>query len=105
MSSSQSANTNTINPSGTTPYQFSNAVLRDPSDYTRMVRERLEYASYKSGSTIAPGLSEHLWPVFGNNFRLSYLQGKLKCPNTTCTGNAFYGNGPYVNNVGGVSPS
>lgn len=76
---------------------------RDPSDYTRMIRERLEYASYKSGSTIAPGLSEHIWPVYGNNFRLSYLQGKLKC--AACTGNAIYGNGPYVNNVGGVSPS
>jgi hypothetical protein len=100
--SSQSANAATY--SG---YQ-SSAVLnyvptRDPSDYTRMVRERVVYNSHKVGTTISPGNSESLWISYGNGYRLSYLQGKLKC--AACTGNAISGNGPYVNNVGGISAS
>ena len=100
--SSQSVNTTTY--SG---YQASAALnyipTRDSSDYTRMIRERGDYNAYKSGTTILPGTSEHVWIAYGNGFRLSYLQGKLKC--ASCTANAIYGNGPYVNNVGGVSAS
>ena len=100
--SSQSLNTASY--SG---YQASAALnyvpTRDSSDVTRMIRERLSYNEYKTGNVIAPGNSENIWLAYGNGFRLSYLQGKLKC--ATCSGNAFYGNGPYVNNVGGISAS
>lgn len=100
--SSQSVNATTY--SG---YQGSAALnyipTRDSSDYTRMIRERGDYNAYKSGTTIRPGTSEHVWITYGNGFRLSYLQGKLKC--ASCTANAIYGNGPYVNNVGGISAS
>ena len=88
-------------------YQASAALnyipARDSSDVTRMIRERIIYNESKSGTVISPGNAEHQWLTYGNGFRLSYLNGKLKC--TTCTGNAFYGNGPYLNNVGGISAS
>lgn len=76
---------------------------RDPSDYTRMIRERIQYNEFKTSNVIAPGNTENPWIPYGNNFRLSYLQGKLKC--AACSGNALYGNGAYVNNVGGISAS
>jgi hypothetical protein len=92
----------TLNATTYSGYQASAALnyvpTRDSSDVTRMIRERIRYNEFKSGSTIAPGNTENPWVPYGNNFRLSYLQGKLKC--ATCAGNAFYGNGPYVNNVG-----
>ena len=98
--SSQSQNTATY--SG---YQASAALnyipTRDSSDVTRMIRERIAYNEYKVGTVVAPGNNENAWIAYGNNFRLSYLQGKLKC--ASCSGNAFYGNGPYVTNVGGIS--
>lgn len=97
--SSQSLNATTY--SG---YQASAALnyvpTRDSSDYTRMIRERATYNEFKSGSPsspITPGNTEDPWIPYGNAFRLSYLFGKLKC--TTCSGNALYGNGPYVNSV------
>ncbi len=89
--SSQSQNSTTY--SG---YQASAALnyipTRDSSDVTRMIRERITYNEFKSGTTITPGNTENPWLSYGNGFRLSYLTGKLKC--TECTGNAFYGNGP-----------
>lgn len=100
--SSQSQNTTTY--SG---YQASAALnyipTRDSSDVTRMIRERIIYNESKTGSVVRPGNAEHLWLTYGNGFRLTYLTGKLKCD--SCSGNAFYGNGPYVNNVGGISAS
>jgi hypothetical protein len=102
MSSAQAVNATTY--SG---YQGSAALnyipTRDASDYTRMIRERGDYNAYKTGSTILPGTGEHVWIAYGNQFRLSYLFGKLKCG--SCTGNAIYGNGPYVNNVAGKAAS
>lgn len=100
--SSQSQNATTYR-----GYQASSALnyipTRDSSDVTRMIRERVAYNEYKSGTTIAPGNNENIWIAYSNGFRLSYLQGKLKC--ASCSGNALYGNGPYVNNVGGISAS
>ena len=100
--SSQSVNTSTY--SG---YQASAALnyipTRDSSDVTRMIRERIRYNEFKTSNVITPGNTENPWIPYGNAFRLSYLFGKLKC--TTCSGNALYGNGPYVNNVGNVSAS
>jgi hypothetical protein len=67
---------------------------RDSSDITRMIRERIVYNEFKSGSPVAPGNTENPWISYGNGFRLSYLNGKLKC--ISCTGNAFTGNGPIT---------
>lgn len=82
--------------------------LRDSSDNTRMIREQIRYNEFKSANPITPGNTENPWIAYGNGFRLSYLHGKLKCgacnPSTN-NGNAFAGNGPYVNNVGGISAS
>jgi hypothetical protein len=76
---------------------------RDSSDYTRMIRERIRFNTYKSGTSISPGNAECISLAHTNSFRISYLYGKLKC--ASCSGNALYGNGPYVNNVGGISAS
>ena len=88
-------------------YQASAALnyvpTRDSSDVTRMIRERIVYNENKSGSVVRPGNNENPWIPYGNGIRLSYLYGKLKC--TTCYGSAISGNGPYVNNVGGISSS
>lgn len=74
--------------------------LRDASDLTRRIRELVIYRENKAGSVIQPGDSEHKWLMYGNQFRLTYLFGKLKC-RTACsgspeTGGAFNGNGAYA---------
>jgi hypothetical protein len=89
--SSQSVNTTSY--SG---YQASATLnyipTRDSSDYTRMIRERVTYNEFKTGTTITPGNTEDPWLRYANGFRISYLFGRLKCE--TCTGNAFSGNTP-----------
>lgn len=56
--------------------------LRDASDLTRQIREQIIYNENKASSTIQPGDSEHKWQMFGNQFRLWYLYGKMKCSPT-----------------------
>ena len=82
---------------------YSIPFTRDSSDYTRTVRERITYVENKPSTAVANKTNESSWLYYGNGFRLSYLYGKTKC--TSCTGNAFGTNGPYVNNVGGISAS
>jgi hypothetical protein len=67
--------------------------LRDASDLTRQIREQIMYRENRPSGPIQPGDSEHKWIMFGNQFRLSYLYGKLKCGN--CTGGTFMQNGAY----------
>ena len=67
---------------------------RDASDITRAIREQINYNEFKSGNPVSPGNTENPWISYGNGFRISYLYGKLKC--TSCTGNAFAGNGPIT---------
>jgi hypothetical protein len=67
--------------------------LRDASDLTRQIREQIIYRENRPSGPIQPGDSEHKWIMFGNQFRLSYLYGKLKCGN--CTGGVFNQNGAY----------
>ena len=67
--------------------------LRDSSDMTRRIREQIIYRENKASSVIQPGSSEHKWLMYGNQFRLSYLYGKLKCG--SCSGGAFNANGAY----------
>ena len=116
--SSQSVNTTTysgyqVNPTGSSvagagTLYMSPIPTRDGSDYTRMIREQIRYNEFKTSNPISPSNTENPWIPYGNGFRLSYLQGKLKCAQcipTTNNGNAFAGNGPYVNNVGGIAAS
>jgi hypothetical protein len=88
---------------------------RDASDRTRMIKQRIIYNEKKSGSSIntgksslmvggrpqvnpagvnhlAAGNAEILWLPQGNQYRLSYLYGKVQCG--SCVGNAFNLNGP-----------
>ena len=74
------------------------SALRDASDITRMIKERTIYNEKRVGSpiaapgTIGNGNGEMLWIPQGNQYRLSYLFGKLKCG--ACVGGAFNLNGP-----------
>lgn len=96
MSSAQAANASTI----TNDYQLTNANLRDASDWTRQIKERAQYNLYDAGYT---GNKDTL-PFamkFGNQFRYTYLFGKLKCTTPeTCSGALFSGGPKSV--VGGV---
>ena len=72
---------------------------RDAGDVTRSLRERLIYNEKRAGTNIVPntpgmgrGNTETLWTLQGNNFRLAYLFGKLKCG--AGFGGAFNLNGP-----------
>lgn len=88
---------------------------RDASDITRQLKERLIYTGFKNSSPITPGganlmfqrpglnpaganhipgNSEWSWLPFGNQFRLSYLFGKMKSLNSggcrTLAGSGVY---------------
>jgi hypothetical protein len=94
MSSSQGANATTLEAASTSDhYTYTNEYNRDASDWTRQIKERRKYVNYKSASTDNKN-TEPVWIKYGNQFRLSYLYGKLKCP--TCNGNAFLGTNAVV---------
>lgn len=107
--------------SGTLPmnvvveYNVSNYIMRDASDITRALKERIIYNEKRTGSpinsgkggslvfgrpgvnpgsenSIPAGNAEMLWIPQGNQYRLSYLFGKLKCG--AGSGGAFNLNGP-----------
>jgi hypothetical protein len=90
-------------------------IMRDASDVTRALKERIMYNEKRTGSPINTGKrslivggrpqvnpagvnhlpagnAQILWQPQGNEFRLSYLMGKLKCGG--CVGGAFNQNGP-----------
>jgi len=78
---------------------FGQKFLRDASDRTRALRERLIYNEKRAGTNITPGTpglgrghAETLWQQQGNNFRMAYLTGKLKCG--AAFGGAYNLNGP-----------
>ena len=58
-------------------------MIRDASDWTRYRKEGLVYNGYSSGTVY----SDPAYLVRGNNFRLTYANGRFKC--TSCTGAAF----------------
>jgi len=78
----------------------STAGIKDASDITRSLRERIIYNEKRAGSPIAAiggglyghGNAEMMWQQQGNNFRLAYLNGKLKCG--AGFGAVFSQNGP-----------
>lgn len=87
--SSQSQNTSSysgyVTTSGTNAGNSSRlgvVPLRDASDLTRQIREQIIYNQNKANSVIQPGDSEHKWMMYSNEFRLSYLYGKMKCSPT-----------------------
>jgi hypothetical protein len=92
--SSQSLNTTTYAGYVSGSTKLGPIPLRDSSDLTRQIREQAIYRENKSGSVIQPGSSEHKWLMFGNQFRLSYLHGKVKCGDSS--GCAFNKNGAYA---------
>jgi len=71
---------------------------RDASDNTKMLKQRRIYLEKRRNSPIvAPGLSGYgnaqlAWIPQGNQFRIDYLMGKVKC--RACVGGAFNLNGP-----------
>jgi hypothetical protein len=92
--SSQGANATTLdNASGSDNYTYTAEYTRDASDWIRQKREQRKYANYNSGSTDNKE-TEPAWLKHGNQFRLSYLYGKLKC--TSCDGNAFKGSNAVI---------
>lgn len=89
--------------------------VRDASDRTSMIRQRIMYNEKKQNSPVFTGKrslivggrpqvnpagvnhlpagnAELLWQPQGNQFRLSYLMGKVQCGG--CNGRAFNSNGP-----------
>ena len=83
--SSQSLNATTYSGETLAPYYFP---PRDASDVTRIKKERLIYRENKSGSTVPPGNPLPVWIKGGNQFRLSYLFGKVECGDCN-TGNPW----------------
>lgn len=82
-------------------YALSITATRDASDMTKMIKERIMYNEKKTGSPIIrnkagfAGNAEVLWQPQGNQFRLSYLFGKVKCGGcANGGGGAFNLNGP-----------
>jgi hypothetical protein len=96
-------------------YSVANFIMRDASDITRALKERIIYNEKRTGSPInsgkggslvpgRPGVNpgaknnipagnaEVLWIPQGNQYRLSYLFGKLKCG--AGSAGAFNLNGP-----------
>jgi hypothetical protein len=85
---------------------FNPSFERDASDRTRAIRERLIFNEKRAGTNIQMGSAglgrgnaEPLWQQQGNNFRLAYLFGKLKCGDAF--GGAFNLNGPNSFNSSG----
>jgi hypothetical protein len=97
MSSSQGSNAATLTASsGSDNYTYTNEYNRDASDWIRQKREQRKYTNYNQNSTDNKN-TEPVWLKYGNQFRLTYSFGRLKCDGG-CSGNAFSGK------VGDVSP-
>ena len=62
-------------------YVFTTRSIRDGSDWTAYKKQALVYKAVKPAQTIDP------WFVHGNDYRLTYLNGKFKCDG--CDANAF----------------
>jgi hypothetical protein len=66
-------------------------MVGDASDYTKMLKQRSIYLEKRANSPITNrGLSDS-WIPKGNQFRIDYLTGKMKC--RACVGGAFNLNG------------
>jgi hypothetical protein len=102
-------------PSSGLGYRSSIQYTRDSSDITKQIKERIMYNEKKANSPVKTGKrslivggrpqvnpagvnhlpagnAELLWQPQGNQFRLSYLFGKVQCGE--CDGGAFNSSGP-----------
>ena len=109
------APTGTANINVSLEYSAANFIMRDASDITRALKERIIYNEKRAGSPINSGKRGSLvpgrpgvnpgaensipagnagiaWIPYSNAYRLSYLFGKLKCG--AGSGGAFNLNGP-----------
>jgi hypothetical protein len=92
-----------------------NKTARDSSDITRMLKERTIYNEYRSGTNIAnsvksdrlggvvfsnPGAANQRELLQSNQFRMSYLKGRMNCG--ACAGGYFNVNGPLSFNSSGT---
>jgi hypothetical protein len=92
-----------------------NRVARDSSDITRMLKERTIYNEYRAGTNIAdsvksdrrggivfsnPGAANQRELLQSNQFRMSYLKGRMNCG--ACAGGYFNANGPLSFNSSGT---
>ena len=84
--SSQGANSTILN----NGYVYDPLSIRDSSDITRAIRERIVFYESSTISQIVR-TTENPWIKYGNNFRLSYLKGKYTCGD--CLGNVYGLNG------------
>ena len=66
-------------------------MVRDASDYTKMIKQRNIYLEKRANSPITNRQLSDSWIPQGNQFRLDYLTGKMKC--RACVGGAFNLNG------------
>lgn len=87
MSSSQGGSVGSSIGQVAAGYTFDPDSIRDSSDWTKRLKERLIYEEYKTTTN----LSDPLYLVRGNQFRLSYLFGRFKCDSTPCVGGAMNG--------------
>ena len=88
--SSQGANATTLRSgSGTNDYKYTKESNRDASDWIRQKREARTYKNYRNSSSDNKN-TESIWIKSGNQFRLTYLFGRLKCQ-SDCDGHAIYG--------------
>jgi hypothetical protein len=60
---------------------------RDASDYTKMLKQRSIYLEKRANSPITNRQSADAWIPQGNQYRIDYLMGKVKC--RACVGGAF----------------
>jgi hypothetical protein len=93
----------TVNASGTAPTATGtfrlildnvrdSKISRDASDYTKMLKQRSIYLEKRNNSPITNRQSADAWIPQGNEYRLDYLSGKMKC--RACVGGPFNLNGP-----------
>jgi len=74
-------------------------ISRDASDYTKMLKQRSIYLEKRNNSPITNRQSADAWIPQGNQYRIDYLTGKMKC--RACVGGPFNLNGAIgFNGVG-----
>lgn len=82
----------------TAGYAFDKDAIRDAGDWVRYKKELLVYNEDKTKNFTDP------WFVHGNEYRLTWMQGRSKQPaSAPCvpcsTGSGFTGNGPFNNSA------
>jgi peptide methionine sulfoxide reductase MsrB len=85
--SSQGANSTTLS----NGYPYDPKSVRDSSDVTRAIREKITAREIDVILTNPRKNTENPWIKYGNGYRLTYRYGIYQCE--SCEGNAFGSNG------------